>query len=88
MGEIINLRGGAPEEAPAAQIVDPEIIELIEAVLARARAGHVRGCAIATIEAQRETGVGWRKTPDTDLVTLIGATATLQNMMLNRFSEY
>jgi len=55
---------------------DPEIIETLERLLARARDGQILGLAYAAVECNGWTGRGWSGSADTAL--FVAAIARLQ----------
>lgn len=54
MAEVVTLRGEAVRAEP-----DADLVEHLEALLARARAGDLRAVAYATVDDAGTAGSGW-----------------------------
>lgn len=59
MAEVVGLRGAVPVGAPVA-----EVVEVLEDLLERARAGRLRAVAYVAVGADGAVGTGWKVPPE------------------------
>lgn len=84
-GNVVSLTG---KEAVVAGAPDPGVVDFLESMLARAKAGEMRAVAITYVRGNGRPSEGWYsgKVPNDIFVLHSGATCMLGNMtdMLNR----